>query len=192
MSRLEEGANNTGIKLDQTPGDEQLRMAIFYTKSIYQPKNNQYFVSNAEIEIATEVNLKKFGFDAIEKLYHAVRDTNQLGMLRRKWTVNSIEEDIYKVTGLYVEQEKVKSGITEQQQICIYIHILYAPNIPGEWVLEQEPIDYLVNMSKQKNISLNDLECLMDYAQNNRSFKYGRSVANFAKDLKDAKNYGFK
>ena len=189
MSRFEEGANNTGLKLDQTPGDEQLRMAIFYTKSIYQPKNNQYFVSNAEIEIATEVNLKKFGFEAIEKLYHAVRDANQLGILRRKWTVNSIEEDIYKVTGLYVEQEKVKSGITEQQQICRYLHILYAPNVTGEWVFEQEPIDYLVDMSKQKNISLSDLECLMDYARLNRSFKYGRNVDNYTKDLKEAINF---
>lgn len=165
-------------RLDSCSGDENLRMAMFYTKSIYQPKNNQYFVNNADIELATEINLKRFGLATIKNLYDTFREQNQLG-LRKKWTVNSIEDDLLKLMGGDVVKEPVKSGITDQQQICRYLHLIYAPTICGEPGLDRPPAPKLVALSKLVWITLPMIEGLIDHTFRDDDFRtscYGKNI----------------
>lgn len=66
-------------------------------------------------------------------------------------------------------------------QISRYLHIIYAPNIPGVHVLEESSRPYLNELARQANskFKLEDIETLIDYFSFSEEFRrssYGRKV----------------
>ncbi len=72
--------------------------------------------------------------------------------------------------------------MTNEQSINIYVHILYAPNILGEMVLEQPVKLNLFDLAKllAKKYKPVHFETLMDYSFFNEEFRrtsYGKNVS---------------
>lgn len=72
--------------------------------------------------------------------------------------------------------------ITREQEINRYIHILYAPNILGEMVLEQPVRDELGQLARimAKKYKPVHFETLMDYSFFDEEFRrtsYGKNVS---------------
>ena len=156
-------------------------------------------LNNAEIEFVAELCLKKFGFEAIESLYNSFKDQKLLGLIKRKWTVNSMEDDIQKIFGVFEEKGDIKVGIPEKEQFNRYIHLVYAENIPGVMVLESPPDEYLTKIAAEAYLKLKieDLEALMDYQLSNEDFRfsrYGKKITfeDLQKDVNEAINFKLK
>lgn len=67
----------------------------------------------------------------------------------------------------------------DQQQISRYLHIIYAPNICGEHVLDKPPLPKLVALSKLGWITLPMIEGLMDHTFRDDDFRkncYGKNI----------------
>jgi hypothetical protein len=180
-------------KLDQNAGDEKLRKAIFYAKAIYQPKNNQYFVNNSEIEFVAQQCYEKYGFEAIEKLFNSVKEQRLLGLLRKKWTVNSMEDDLLKLNGELEKEVKKPFEISEKEQFNRYIHLVYAENEINVMALDTRPNKLLTNISNMAYLKykLSDIEALIDYFNSRSEFRhsrYGKKITflDLEKDIHEA------
>lgn len=164
-TKLDDGKNN------KQQLDPELLEAISLIRSIYWPKANAkgylaYFVTNAEIELIAERALNKYGIDTIRAFFDFV-DHNELNGKREKFTINSMDADLDAFLGKPAKEKPKPSDpkISDFEQSCRYLHLIYAPNQLNVDVLKQPPIAKLVTLTESmvKKYGHKAIEILIDY-----------------------------
>lgn len=188
---------NKNDKLDSQPPKKSNHLieAVSLMRTVYWPKPNskghfKYFASNEEIEFATSEALDKFGIEPIRKFYFHC-EQNKLFGIRDSWSIWAITEDIDAFLGNKKEEPKnEKPQISDFEQSCRYIHLVYGPNDGFVDILKEPPILELIQLTEKMTSKFGHkaIEILIDYCNWHKKALYKEkwTIESVENDIKKA------